>query len=120
MSIDFIKKGRTGNNLFQYFISRILANKFNLDFKCNFFSPVLDFKPLKCYNNNYEQEIFINDTNIYRVFDNPEDFQNKNFCLDPFSEGGPRGRAAADFKADSTAEFTADSTVSTANFMGRG
>ena len=84
MSIDFIKKGRTGNNLFQYFISRLLANKFNLNFKSSFFSPVLDFKPLECYNNKYEQEIFINDTNIYRVFDNPEDFQNKNFCVEGY------------------------------------
>ena len=52
MSINFIKKGRTGNNLFQYFISRILSDKYKLNFETNFFSPVLDFQPLETYKNN--------------------------------------------------------------------
>ena len=84
MSIEFIKKGRTGNNLFQYFISRFLADQYQLNFKNNFFSPVLDFKPLNIYNNNYEQTIYINDTNIYRILDTPQDFNNSNLIIDGY------------------------------------
>ena len=84
MSIEFVKKGRTGNNLFQYFISRILADKFKLNFKTNFYSPVLDFKPLNTYNTTSNEIITVNDTNIYQIFNHPENFENKSFIVEGY------------------------------------
>jgi hypothetical protein len=85
MSIQFNQKGRTGNNLYQYFISRILADTYKLNLLHNLNSPVLQFNPVTKYPDKTNLDvIYINDTNIYQAINYNSHFENKNMIVDGF------------------------------------
>ena len=90
MSIQFNQKGRTGNNLYQYFISRLSADTYKINLLHNLDSPVLTFNPITKYpEKNHLDIIYINDTNIYQAINYNENYNNKNLVVDGFSKMPP-------------------------------
>ena len=85
MSISFVRKGRTGNNLYQYFITRILADIYKLNISCEFRSPVLYFTDHTKYDSmNTQETLVVTDGNIYDVIENHDKYRNRNFLLEGF------------------------------------
>lgn len=84
MSISINKKGRTGNNLFQYFIALIISDKLKIIINDYLESPVLDFKYKYHETKNVGQSMFINDTNVYDILDNPDRYSNYDLIIEGF------------------------------------
>jgi hypothetical protein len=84
MSISINKKGRTGNNLYQYFIALIISDKLKIPISEIMRSPVLEFKQFDYEKKNLGQSIFINDTNIYDLMENPDRYLNYDIIIDGY------------------------------------
>ena len=85
MSISFLRKGRTGNNLYQYFVTRILADIYKLNSSNEFRSPVLHFTDHTRYDTIINREtLVVTDDNIYDVIENHDKYRNRNFLLEGF------------------------------------
>jgi len=84
MSIFFNKKGRTGNNLYQYFITRILADMYRLNITSNFRSPVLNFTIHNSYTQLCNEQIYVNDSNIYDIIQYKNEYKSKNMIVEGF------------------------------------
>ena len=85
MSISFRRKGRTGNNLYQYFVTRILADIYKLNSSNEFRSPVLHFTDHTRYDTIINTEtLVVTDDNIYDVIENHDKYRNRNFLLEGF------------------------------------
>ena len=87
MSIFFIAKVRSGNNLFQYFLLRLLSDKFNLKITQTFNSKLIDLKPNKnnfSKNNFLNKTVLINDDNWKQFIDTSKIGIDKSFILNGY------------------------------------